>query len=106
MLNDRDRRIVTELQDKLAAVTEILDLRVFGSRARGDATPESDLDVFLIVDHCSPSIRRHMAEIAWEVGFAYGSVVSLIVATQEDIDDGPMGANPLYLNVQREGVRL
>jgi len=106
MLNDSDRRIVKALQEKLATVTRILDLRVFGSRARGDATPESDLDVFLIVDHCSPSIRHRMVEIAWEVGFAYGRVISLIVATREDIEDGPMGANPLYLNVQREGVRL
>jgi hypothetical protein len=36
-MQDLDRRIVLELRSRLEAVVPILDLRVFGSRARGDA---------------------------------------------------------------------
>lgn len=45
MLNKTDRVIAREFQRRLAAVAPVLDLRVFGSRARGEATPDSDLDV-------------------------------------------------------------
>ena len=33
-----------------------LDIRVFGSRARGDAAPDSDLDVFVVVEHATSDI--------------------------------------------------
>ena len=36
MLTETDRRIAREFQRRLAALVPILDLRVFGSRARGD----------------------------------------------------------------------
>lgn len=42
------RRIVDELRRQLLAElpSEILRITVFGSHARDEATPESDLDVF------------------------------------------------------------
>lgn len=43
MLTETDRQIVREFQRRLADVVPILDLRVFGSRARDDAEPDSDL---------------------------------------------------------------
>ena len=43
MLTETDQRIAREFQRRLADVVPVLDLRVFGSRARGDAAPDSDL---------------------------------------------------------------
>lgn len=105
MLQERDRRIAREFRRRLAAVTPILDLRVFGSRARGDATDDSDLDVFVDLEESSPELRQRISEIAWEVGFEMDRVISTIVATRADLEDGPMGANPLVLSVEREGIR-
>jgi predicted nucleotidyltransferase len=42
----------------------ILQFHVFGSRARGDATEGSDLDVFLVVDHIDANLRRRISETA------------------------------------------
>ena len=79
---------------------------MFGSRARGDAAPGSDLDVFIELETCTPGLRRRISEIAWEVGFEMDRVISTVVATREELERGAMGANPLVLNVEREGVRL
>ncbi len=35
MLTETDRQIVREFQRRLAVIVPVLDLRVFGSRARG-----------------------------------------------------------------------
>ncbi len=104
-LADQDQRIAREFRQRLARIVPIRDLRVFGSRARGDAAPESDLDVFIELEEASPELRQRISEIAWEVGFEMDRVISTLVTTRDDLEHGAMGANPLILNVEREGVR-
>lgn len=105
MLAEKDRQIAQEFQHRLTKVVPILDLRVFGSRARGNAAPASDLDIFIEVETLTPELRQQISEIAWEVGFEFDRVISTIVATPDQLEHGAMGANPLILNIEREGVR-
>ncbi len=105
MLTAMDRRIAREFRRRLSTITPILDLRVFGSRARGDATPDSDLDLFIELEEATPELRQRISEIAWEVGFEMDRVISTVVTTRHDLEHGAMGANPLVLNIEREGIR-
>jgi predicted nucleotidyltransferase len=105
MLTETDRQITHEFQHRLEVVVATLDLRVFGSRARGNAAPNSDLDIFIEVETLTPQLRQQISEIAWEVGFEFDRVISTIVATRDQLEHGAMGANPLILNIEREGVR-
>ena len=105
MLTKVDRQIAHEFQRRLTIVVPILDLRVFGSRARGNAAPDADLDIFIEVETLTPQLRQQISEIAWEVGFEFDRVISTIVATRDQLEHGAMGANPLILNIEREGVR-
>ena len=102
---DRDLRIAREFRRRLAAIAPVRDLRVFGSRARGDAAPGSDLDLFIELDEATPELRKQISEIAWEVGFERGRVISTLVATRDELERGAMGANPLILSIEREGIR-
>ena len=105
MLSEADRQIAREFQRRLMAIAPVLDLRVFGSRARGDAAPDSDLDVFIELEESTPELRHRISEIAWEVGFEMDRVITTVVTTRAELEHGAMGANPLVLNVEREGVR-
>ena len=48
-MKPKDYEIAKELKDRLTNVVPLIDLRVFGSRARGDADEYSDMDVWLDV---------------------------------------------------------
>jgi predicted nucleotidyltransferase len=59
------RRYRTRAEDLFAG--EVLEVRVFGSRARGDARPDSDLDLFVLTRGEDPKVRAELMEMAWDV---------------------------------------
>jgi hypothetical protein len=101
-----DHHAAVEFKRRLDKIATILEMRIFGSRARGDAAPDSDLDVFIEVESLTPDLRRRIDEIAWEVGFELDYVISPIVVTSDQLQAGPMGASPLILKIEQEGVSL
>ena len=109
MLSIHDRQIADELKRRIKqdlADVELMDFRVYGSRARGDFTPDSDMDVFLEVVSISKEQRLKISEIAWEVGFEMDRVISTFVVTIEQINNGPLAANPILSQIEHEGIRL
>jgi predicted nucleotidyltransferase len=105
-LTNTDRQIAQEFQQRLRSFVPILDFCIFGSRVRGHASEDSDLDVFIEVERLTPELRRQIFEVAWEVGFERDRVISTIVATREDLQHGAFGANPLMRQIEEEGVHL
>ena len=80
-------------------------LILFGSRARGDAEPDSDLDVIVIVrGPADRDVREQISACAWESAFASGIVVVPVVYTREEWEEGPERSSLLVQAVDREGI--
>jgi predicted nucleotidyltransferase len=106
VIQEIDRQAVLEFESRLNKFVSVLDMRVFGSRARGDATEESDLDLFIKVTELSQSIREQIYDLAWEIGFKYDRVISTFVVTEAQIKNDAVGASPLLLKVLEEGIAV
>ncbi len=101
-----DKQTAIEFKERVSALVPIVRFCVFGSRARGNATAESDLDVFLVVDNIDADLRERISEVAWEVGFENDVVLSSFVVTVDQLTRGPLGVSPIVRQIEKEGVRL
>jgi len=89
---------------------EVAGAYVFGSRARGDATPDSDTDVAILL-HGSPGRRMNeamnMADIAYDLMLETGIRVEALPLWESEWEHPETFNNPdLIENIRREGIRL
>jgi predicted nucleotidyltransferase len=104
-MNRKDLAIARSFKRLAQQRVRPLDIRVFGSRARGDAAPDSDLDVFVVVEHTTSDIERYISDCAWETGFARDVVIVPVVVGKDRID-GPLKESVFILNVYRESIEI
>ena len=105
-MDERDRKIAEAFKSLVAQRVKIHEMLVFGSRARGDATQESDLDVFIVVDRLDYSIEKHISDSAWEAGFREGVVVVPVAVSIETREHSPFRESAFAKNVSADGVIL
>lgn len=102
--------IVAELCSRIALLfpQDKIEAILFGSYARGDADPGSDIDVLLLVD----ASRQDISDRNWKVGdlaaellLNHGIVVSPFVENREYFNRN-LQLFPFYRGIEREGVRI
>lgn len=104
-MSRKDLAIARSFKQLVQQRIEPLSVRVFGSRARGDAAPDSDLDVFVVVEHATADIERYISDCAWEAGFPQDVVIVPVVVGKDRID-GPLKESVFIHNVYREGIEV
>jgi predicted nucleotidyltransferase len=103
-MDTTDRIIAEKLKTKLSEKISLIDLRIFGSRARGEGDNYSDMDVFLEVETLDRNQKEAIYELTWETSLEYGLVISPLIFTREEIEHSPLRSSPVLMNIFREGI--
>ncbi|MCP4622240.1 MAG: nucleotidyltransferase domain-containing protein [bacterium] len=104
MMTKEDRKIFIEFTDRVRERFSDARVWAFGSRARGDATWESDFDLFIVLSEVDQKIDRWIRDIAWEVGFENDRVITTILLDRVQFENGPMSESTIVENILREGI--
>ena len=101
-----EKQIIDTFTTLVKKRIEVFRIVLFGSRARGDAEPDSDMDVFVLVDTLTGELEDYISECAWEAGFKYGIVLVPVVYSRNDWENGPERNSLLADAIRSEGVVL
>jgi len=105
-MNDKDLQIIERFKKLVSRKVKVLELQVYGSRARGDATPESDLDLLVVVEQLDHSIEKYISDCAWEAGFPEDVIVMPVVISLDTLRNSPIRESAFIKNVYREGIAV
>jgi predicted nucleotidyltransferase len=101
MLSARDARIARKVKRRLSEITPVKRMVVYGSRARGNPTKYSDLDLYIeLENNVNPALRKKIREVAWEVSLDSGVVITTLVASER------LAGQPILKAIQAEGITV
>ena len=80
------------------------EIVVFGSKARGDSTEDSDLDLLLVIREGDWRLKEAIARPGYLLAAGTDVVPSMMVYTVEEWEQRRRGRAPLWQTVTRDGV--
>ena len=107
MVNVLDREIPNDFKRRLQERLPLDRLILFGSRARGDADPDSDMDVLVVLN--APvdwTAQKTVSECAWEACVLKGIVLTPIAVYKKDWEEGVESSSLLAIAVRQEGIPI
>jgi predicted nucleotidyltransferase len=106
-MTSQEADILHQLKAKLQKRLPLSRLVLFGSRARGDADPDSDMDVLVVLEGAADAEAEDYVRLcAWEAGIEQGIVVVPVTVSRAEWQDGPLSSSLLALAVEKEGVAI
>jgi len=105
-LKNSELQILYKFKERVGEKMPLHNIVLFGSRARGDGTEESDLDVMIVTDENTPQIRADLYDLTFEFDLEYAIHISPAIFSRKELEEGPLSESPLYKAIQREGIPL
>ena len=102
MTNRGNISVITKLfKDAVGKKYKIIEVKLFGSSARGDYSKTSDIDIMVRLPNVDRKIEEDLFNIAYDLELEYDCIIDIIVLPQ-NLEH----VIPLYQNIIKEGVAI
>ena len=106
-LSGPDRNAVEAAARLLKERFPVTEVFLFGSKARGDDSPESDIDLLVLTTRkVTPQERSAMTQETLPIWVPGGAPIELLVEVYDEWYFGLTQVLPIRKTVDREGVRV
>jgi hypothetical protein len=106
-MTEIENDILRRFKDLLHKRMQVESVILFGSRARGIAEPDSDMDVLVLVEGMDMVTARNIAsDCAWEASFGTGILLSPVVYSRFMWEQGPERVSLLSKSVAEHGIKI
>lgn len=105
-LTGNEQAVLAKLKVALTEQFELVELRLFGSKARGDSHLESDIDVVVVLENCDWKTEYAVYDLCYDLSVDSGVVITPVVYSRSDYESPLRQATPFREAVVREGVTL
>jgi predicted nucleotidyltransferase len=99
-----DAHAIKDLVQRIVAAVRPLRVVVFGSAARGEVGPDSDVDILIVMPEGTH--RRHTAQYLYRTISGVRIPYDLLVVTPADLEEQKGNPGLVYRNILREGRTL
>lgn len=104
-LSEYEKDLLIRCRSAVRSIDHTADVILYGSRARGDADPESDYDLLILIDgevtlEKEDIICRQLYPIELETG----KVLSAMVYSRDQWNSPLYRVMPFHKNVEKDGV--
>ena len=105
-MKSNERAAVIRLKKELQKVVNLVDYRVFGSKARDEDSPESDIDVMIEVEDYTLEVEALIDELVFAINLDHDCLVSTVIFGSRELAEGPLRESPIYKSISMNGMRI
>ncbi len=93
--------VVKQFRQKIENKYNILDMKLFGSSARGDFSKNSDVDIMIKLPFVNRSIEEDLFDMAYDLELEHDCLIDVIV-----LPENLEVSIPIYQKIEKEGVAI
>ncbi|MBN2285769.1 MAG: nucleotidyltransferase domain-containing protein [Tissierellales bacterium] len=98
---DKVRLITKQFRQIVEKRYDILDMKLFGSSARGDHSSSSDIDIMVRLPIVNRNIEEELFDIAYDLELEHDCLIDVIVLPKNfDM------TIPIFQNIENEGITV
>lgn len=106
-INNKISRILVEFKHQLLEIygDRLYNMTLYGSNARGDAEPGSDIDILVVLSGEVKPIKEiaRTEYVVSEVSLKYNVVITCVFVSEERYKRSRI---PLLMNIHKEGITI
>jgi predicted nucleotidyltransferase len=98
-------KIINLIKKKVKKISPDADIILYGSEARGESRPDSDIDILILIEENSLNVKSEISDTIYDIELETGVLISPIMYSKKDWSNRPF-KTPFYINVMNEGKFL